>query len=330
MHSEAKISIIIPAWNAEKYIGETIECIMNQDWVNIEILVIDNASEDETISVLKAINDSRIQVIELKENKGASHARNIGLQLATGEYIQYLDADDLLSPNKFHLQYQALQNYPNALAFGNVCFFWDVEDAWSKNPEPNESFYYSSTEPLTFLLNLYGQNGTGGMIPIHSWFCSRSLLQTAGDWNEGLTVDDDGEYFCRVVLSAERLIFTPQVNAYYRKYRNRKSLSREQTHNSMRSSFLATELKYQECKRLATESDEVEKVFARHYMELADITWPEFPDLTKMALRRVAALGGSEHIPHIGNPMLNKLKYIFGWKNMKWISWKKNQLFKKG
>lgn len=299
---------------------------MSQSWQNLEVLVIDNASHDKTIAVIQSLEDARIKLIPLPENRGASHARNIGLQQAKGEYIQYLDADDLLSPDKFRLQYEGIKNNPLAISFGNVCFFWDGEDPWMKKPEPNDLFYASSDDPLSFLLNLYGLNGRAGMIPIHSWFCPKSVLEVAGPWNEGLTVDDDGEYFCRVILSAQKIVFVSEVKAYYRKFKNRKSLSREQTHASMRSSFIATESKYQVCNRYSPESDEVQKVFAKHYMELADITWPEFPDLTRMALRRVAALGGSDHIPLIGNPILNKLKYIFGWKNMKWISWKKNQL----
>lgn len=326
---EPKISVIIPAWNAEKYIQETINSVLRQSWNNFEILVIDNASIDDTVKEVESFQENRIQVIQLTENKGASYARNIGLKQASGAYIQYLDADDLISPNKLRSQYEALRSYPDAIAFGNVCFFWDGENPWVKNHEPNNQFYYDSDTPLSFLLNLYGLNGRAGMVPIHSWLCPKSLLDAAGPWNESLTVDDDGEYFCRVILASGRLRFVPESLAYYRKFKHRKSLSREQTHASMRSSFIAIESKHQACLRYSPESEEVRKVFALHFMEFADITWPEFPDLTQMALRRVAALGGTDHIPLIGNPVLNKLKYIFGWKNMKWISWKKNQLLKR-
>ncbi len=324
------VSVIIPTWNAAAYIQETLQSVLNQSYSNIEIIVVDNASTDKTVQKIQELRLSNLRLIQLQENQGAASARKMGFEQANGSFIQYLDGDDLLSANKILDQVQKLELKPESLAFGNVTFFWDGENPWSKNPEPNAPYYFSSEKPLSFLLNLYGLTGSAGMIPIHSWLSPRTILEKSGPWNVGLTVDDDGEYFCRAILASNGLVFVPDSIAYYRKFKNRKSLSREQSHAAMRSSFHATELKYQVCNRYSQNSDEVQSVFALHYMELADITWPEFPDLTRMALRRVAALGGTSHIPFIGNPVLNKLKYIFGWKNMKWVSWKKNQLFKKG
>lgn len=93
-----KVSIIIPAYNVEKYIEKCVESVVNQTYQNIEILAIDDGSKDNTGKILDELQlgDERIRVIH-KENGGVSSARNIGLDMATGDYIAFLDADDYLS-----------------------------------------------------------------------------------------------------------------------------------------------------------------------------------------------------------------------------------------
>lgn len=92
-----KVSIIIPAYNCEQYIGSAIESCLNQDYSNIEVIVVNDGSSDRTASVSASfLPDSRINVIN-QENKGVSAARNHGLECATGDYITFLDSDDELA-----------------------------------------------------------------------------------------------------------------------------------------------------------------------------------------------------------------------------------------
>lgn len=321
------VSVIIPCWNTEAFIQQCIASVLNQTMQDFEIIVVDNGSTDGSIRAIQALNDSRITLIELSENRGASFAREQGFLKSKGQYIQYLDSDDLISPQKLEKQIAAIMNQQNAIAFGDSCFFFDEENPWDKQPEPNHPFYFTSRDTLSFLLNLYGLNGRAGMIPIHAWLVPRSLIEEIGSWDLDLTVDDDGEYFCRVMLEASEIHFVNDAPVYYRKHRHRKSLSREQTLKGNKSAFAAAESKLQHCQKKHPEDLRIHKVFAKHFMELADINWPEFPSLTKAALRKVKELGGTPHVPHIGNPVLNRLKFLFGWKSMKWLSWKKNQLF---
>ena len=96
------ISIIIPVFNVEKYIADTINCILNQSYQNWEAILVDDCSTDGTIEIIKsfALNDSRIKLIVLETNSGPSTARNVGLDQARGNYIAYLDSDDLWMDNK--------------------------------------------------------------------------------------------------------------------------------------------------------------------------------------------------------------------------------------
>lgn len=321
-----EVSVIIPTWNTGSFIRETLDSVLNQTFQDWEVLVVDNGSEDNTGEVVQSLGDPRIRWIPLGKNIGAGPGRQKGLELAKGRWIQYLDGDDVLGPRKIELQVNQLRNHPESIAFGNVCFFWDRNNPMDSKPEPNEHFYFSTDKPLDFLLNLYGLNGRAGMVPIHSWLSPASLLAKAGPWNPEISVDDDGEYFCRAVLQAQSLIFEPRSEVYYRKFRNRKSLSMESSLRGMESMFQAWECKYQACTQYAPQDNRSTAVFAKQYMELADVSWPAFPAMTHRALKRVQELGGTTHIPLIGNPILNKLKYIFGWKAMKWISWQKNRL----
>ena len=90
-----KVSIIIPVYNAELFIDKCIESIINQTYKNLEIILINDGSSDRSGEICNnyALSDNRIQVIEIK-NKGASFARNVGINLATGNYIMFVDSDD--------------------------------------------------------------------------------------------------------------------------------------------------------------------------------------------------------------------------------------------
>lgn len=106
--SEPLVSIIMPAHNVEQYIDEAIRSVLNQQYKNWELIVIENASSDNTTSVARSFVDARIHFIQIG-SKGLSNARNIGLQKAKGEFICFLDADDRLPPTSINSRIQLLQ-----------------------------------------------------------------------------------------------------------------------------------------------------------------------------------------------------------------------------
>jgi glycosyltransferase involved in cell wall biosynthesis len=105
------VSIITPTYNAEKFIRATIESVQNQTYQNWEMILVDDASTDETVKIIQdfAEKDSRIKLFKLEKNSGNGFARNIALEKAVGKYIAYLDADDLWFPNKLEKQIQFLK-----------------------------------------------------------------------------------------------------------------------------------------------------------------------------------------------------------------------------
>jgi len=115
------VSIITPTFNAEKFIRATIESVQNQSYQNWEMILVDDASTDKTIAIIKefAQKDNRIKLTELSKNSGNGFARNVALEKAIGKYIAYLDADDLWFPMKLEKQIQFLKtnNLPFTFSF---------------------------------------------------------------------------------------------------------------------------------------------------------------------------------------------------------------------
>lgn len=115
------VSIITPTFNAEKFIRATIESVQNQSYQNWEMILVDDASTDETVSIIKefAQKDNRLKLTELPKNSGNGFARNIALEKATGKYIAYLDADDIWLSQKLEKQIKFLKdnNLPFTFSF---------------------------------------------------------------------------------------------------------------------------------------------------------------------------------------------------------------------
>lgn len=106
--NQIKISVIMPVYNGERYIKQSIEGILSQTYENFELIIIDDCSEDNTLLVIQSFNDSRISTIKLKKNSGVASARNVGLERASGAAISFCDADDIWYPEKLQMQVNVL------------------------------------------------------------------------------------------------------------------------------------------------------------------------------------------------------------------------------
>ena len=109
--SDTRVSIVIPARNEERYIGRTLDAALRQDYGDFELIVVDSCSTDDTARVLRDVSerDARIRVVTEDMDRGAGAARNRGIEVARGEYIAFLDADDVYEPHKLQLQLEILQ-----------------------------------------------------------------------------------------------------------------------------------------------------------------------------------------------------------------------------
>ena len=109
--SDHFLSIIVPVYNAEKYIGKTVESVLNQTYSDLELILVENGSTDNTPQILEGFTDERIKVISLSDISNAAQARNAGVEAASGRYIAYVDADDLWMADKLEKQLKFMRDF---------------------------------------------------------------------------------------------------------------------------------------------------------------------------------------------------------------------------
>lgn len=125
---EELISIVIPTYNREKLIKNSIESLLQQTYSNIEIIVVDDCSSDNTEKVVKSIKDKRIRYYKLQQNGGACKARNVGVLKSKGQIITFQDSDDLYKPDKIEKQYENMMKNKSDIDFCQVIINDGVQD----------------------------------------------------------------------------------------------------------------------------------------------------------------------------------------------------------
>lgn len=133
--NEEIFSIIMPAYNAEKTIVESIDSVLNQTFKDFKLYIIDDASNDTTVDIVKSFNDERIILIKNEINSGVAETRNVGIKLCAGKYISFIDSDDLWQESKLENQYYFLTNGKNVVCSNYSVFCDDGRKYERLNPE---------------------------------------------------------------------------------------------------------------------------------------------------------------------------------------------------
>jgi glycosyltransferase involved in cell wall biosynthesis len=320
------VSIIIPIYNSEKHLAQCIESAIAQTWACKEIILVDDGSTDNSYAIAqKYTGKSNIKLLR-QANQGASAARNMGLKEAKGEYIQFLDADDLLSPNKIEAQIKILNGSKTQLSACRTIHFNDGENHLD-GLQSAGWFYRDSNDPIDFLTKLYAGDdvlpGYGGMVAVHAWLTPKSLIEKAGPWNEGLSLDDDGEFFCRVVLASKGIKFSDKGFTYYRKFKGQQTLSAQKSKKGMESAVLAIDLKLAHM-TARSEDPIVCRVFAKHYWWAGVLAYPQFKSLSQYCIKKAKQLGYSGE-QYVGGRGGHVLAAILGWKAARLIAaWRRS------
>jgi len=308
-------------YNAAKYLGETMSSVLAQTYPNIELIIVDDGSTDHSLAIAKKLDAANIKVFS-QANKGASAARNLGLKEAKGKYIQFLDADDLLSNDKIALQVESLEKAPGKIAICSIAKFRDGSNYLDSTPSPrDEPFIYSTDNVADFLVDLYGgYKRRGSMIGIHSWLIPADIIRKTGPWNEDLTVDDDGEFFCRVVLHSAGIIRTGGLG-YYRVFlADKQNLSSRRDPKSLQSMIDSFHLKK---KYLLERTDTDAAYFAlyKQTLNLAIRTYIIAPELYRKVNKELRSLPHYDYKPIIGGRFLNLVTNVFGWRVSRFLQY---------
>lgn len=300
------VSILIPCYNSEKYLAETVKSALAQTWQNKEIIIVDDGSTDNSLAVAKSFESPIVKVIS-QTNRGASASRNRALQESRGDFIQYLDADDLLAPNKIKLQIELLGTDTHFVASGEWARFYQQPTEALFVPQP----LWKDLSPVDWLVCAWERHW---MMHPAAWLIPRQISDEAGVWNESLSLNDDGEYFCRIVLSSQEVKFCQGAKTYYRSG-NENSLSQFKSEKAKRSEFLSLDLATNHL--LAKENSlRTRQVCATVWQRFIYEAYPDVPELTRQAAAKVKELGGSNLQP-TGGSMFHLLSQFVGWQKAK-------------
>ena len=236
-----KVSVVIPCYNCESVVGETIDSVMNQDYPNIEIIAVNDGSTDYTKKILQEYGDN-IQYLE-KKNGGLASARNYGMKHARGEFVVWLDADDIMERNKISCQLSVMDKLPNIgicctdfSAFNNAGIFEEshIRSYYSSVARSNNGFseIYESvislpdccacTDSANIRKNISVYHGNvfikmlwGNIIHPPTVMIRKSVIAKAGDLDPKLKEGTDYEYFVRI----RKLVDVAYIDAPLLRYR---------------------------------------------------------------------------------------------------------------
>jgi glycosyltransferase involved in cell wall biosynthesis len=212
MSANQLVSILVPAYNKEGWIEDTIKSALAQTWQNKELIIVDDGSKDRTLDVIRRFESAAVKVVA-QENQGACAARNTAYSLAQGTYIQWLDADDLLHPQKIEAQMRGIpdgtrERCLRTAAFGSFYF------------RPSKAQFcptglWQNLSPSEWMITKFTERA---WLNPTSWLVSRTVSDLAGNWDARLSPSgaDDGEYICRLVTKVDQVEFVPDSRCYYR------------------------------------------------------------------------------------------------------------------
>jgi glycosyltransferase involved in cell wall biosynthesis len=297
------VSILIPAYNAEKTIGETIHSALDQTWPNKEILVIDDGSTDRTSEIVRSFVP-RITAV-FTENRGMGAALNLAFRLCHGDYIQELDADDLLLPDKIERQLAALRDGDSRRIL--------LSSPWAR--------FYHRTREARFVRNSFWEDMTpvewllrkmseGTHMQNATWLVSRELAEAAGPWDESLKYDQDGEYFARVLVASEGTRFVPDTGILYRASGSNRVSYIGKSRTKMDSLFRSMKL-HMKYLRSIEESERVRQACVTYMQTWYGAFYPDRPDIIAEMNALAAQLGGRLEEPLL-KPKYAWMEAIFG------------------
>ena len=307
------VSILIPAYNAERYIAQSIESALNQTWPNKEIIVVDDGSKDRTFEISKGFERRGVKVIP-QENKGHCAAANRGFSESKGELIKFFDADDLMSPENIELQIEALDRDYDSIASSEWGrFYRDDISTYKPNPET----VWRHMPPVDWLVGAW--RNAQPMMQCAIFLIPRRILEKSSLWDERLSLIDDFEFFTRVILASKGIKFTPGAKLYYRSGISGGSLSGLQTREGAESAYLSIGLGTSHLLKVEN-SSRTRLVCANVYQNFIYSFYPKFKDLIQKASQKVYEHGGAD-IAMPASPSLQFISRLLGWKAAKYLQY---------
>lgn len=298
------VSILIPLYNAEKFVIEALESCVNQTYKNIEVIVVDDGSKDNSYALALEYSKNYPQIkVYRQSNSGACKARNYAFKQSKGDYIMYLDADDLMTENKISSQVDVMNNLNDPYAVITCAFEefeCEVPSHWDKK------FHYHDYSPATdLLIDLWSE---GVMMPVTCYLVTREMVTVVGDWDERLKKNQDGDYFSRVLMKASRVCFVEDACFFYRRGHTSLSTTAKYSEPKLRSVLLS--YKKQKSILSIVDTPKVRRALARNFSLVLN-SGEYGSDLCREALREINDLGQKPQIIK-PSPLVHLFSSLFG------------------
>ncbi|WP_412467654.1 glycosyltransferase family 2 protein [Pedobacter sp. KLB.chiD] len=306
MTNEPLISIIMPLYNVEMYVSDSIECIINQTYSNWELIIVNDGSTDNSLSLAKKFESPKIKIYS-QENQGQCVANNYGFKQSKGDYIKFFDSDDLISLNMLEEQAKLLAKNPTSIISAKWGRFYynDISTfklSWEE--------CWKDLKPVEWVLSSW-ESGKS-MLQCGLWLIPRTTLEKVGLWDESLTVINDLEFFTRLILNSSEVKFSDQSIVYYRSG-NLGTLSGEYGQKAVESCFKSINLSTGYLLE-KDQSDKAKQCVANVWQSFIYMCYPDYPDLLKQANNKLKFLP-KPTLKYSNNKRL--LFKIFGWKFIK-------------
>ena len=299
------VSVCMPCYNAEKYVGEAIESVLNQTYKNIELIVVNDGSTDRSGEVLEKYKMKGVKVVTEKCGS-ASGARNRAFQGAKGDFVKFFDADDIISPEMVQKQVERLAGREDAVAMSEWGRFYN-DDIRSFRRCPQSC--WKTMDGIDWLVEALMD--AQPMMQAGMFLIPRKVIEKAGFWLEKSSPNDDFEYFCRLFSKTNQVIFVADATLYYRSG-IKKSLSQRKDPRSLKyfSDFILIGVSH----ILAKRTDSAAKTAcANMCQQVIHDLYPDYPEARKELQQVVEQCGGSVIQP-MGGKFFHLLRPWIGWK----------------
>jgi glycosyltransferase involved in cell wall biosynthesis len=308
MSQKPLVSIIISAFNAEKYICATLDSVLSQTYPSVEVIVVNDGSTDDTLCLIEPYLKRGVKIIS-QSNKGQDSALNNGYNISKGSFVKFLDSDDLINAEMIALQMEVLDGMDDYVAYGEWARFYDNQpDKADFSPLD----YWKDMNPIDFLT----ARPEGVMLQCGIMLVPRKIIELAGLWDERLILYNDTEFFNRILLKSKGVKFSKGARLYYRSGMIG-SISAQRSRKFFESTFLATNLVAGQL-LVVEDSYRVRNLISNTYINLYYQLYPRYPDLGKLYEERISFYGAGTVKPD-GGSVFKILTRLFGWKQAKRI-----------
>lgn len=304
MNGVPAVSVLMACYNSEPFVGAALDSVCAQTFPDFELIVVDDGSTDNSAAIVQRYVGSRVRIVR-QTNQGAAIARNVALRNSVGDFVLFLDSDDIISPKHLEALVSRAMACPGCIALSRWDRFRLDPTEATFPPRPTEQdlpgpdwleLDWRDARPMT-------QSGMA-LLP-------RSLLERYGGWDERLTLHDDFEFFARMITRSNGMKFAPDARLYYRSA-VAGSLSSRKSRADVESAYLSFDLGTRHL--LAAKDTASTRRICANLLQDFDYTYfPNYRDLRAKARTRVAELGGSDLAPD-GPPGFQRLSPWIGWR----------------